>query len=617
MMQGELDAASLRQMLFDTLDQSDGVVLVLEQRNDTEDGFVIVAVNDAFLRVSGYGNTDLVGQPFNALAGTDADSASYGHVMQAARERRSFRGEILCARQDGGAFWLGMHLMPAPAASPPRFVLLGRDITDSRHARQQQAAVQGLLAKVFLCVQAPVAIVTENGTMQMTNPALDRLMGCAPGQLVGRRAIDYLTPETQPLVIQARQRQIETGQDYTVPAAVMRADGTKIPVQLSSTTVERTDLKRFRIVTINQREDTAVSVHVAGKIKLVGLNEVKAELGPRWEEQAARVMASAEHVIRRRLGANDTCSRTPEGDFLICFTNCTEEEAAFRAAVISQEIRKRLLGEGETGGMAEVAAIAAAVELPDDPSRPPEALNALLGRRLDARLAEIEAKARATLHAVLETLSCDLEPIRDRQKPFAQYAQLPPELERRIHTAFCSLPVRERQAFDFDRLVLGVAAEQAVSDIAAGRTLPLMLNVDFDLFLDRGRMQRYFQTCHDLDARLRERLIMVLSGVPRNCPQSRLQDYVMRLRPFCTGLGLQLDSIDGPLPDMSVFDTPVVVLRAEMIDLRNAKEMGKLGRLIMNFHTHRGRVLVRRVRGWDDAKQLVRSGVNLVSVLTE
>ena len=31
-----------------------------------------------------------------------------------------------------------------------RFVVLGRDITDSLQTRQQQAAVQGLLAKVFL-----------------------------------------------------------------------------------------------------------------------------------------------------------------------------------------------------------------------------------------------------------------------------------------------------------------------------------------------------------------------------------------------------------------------------------------------------------------------------------
>ena len=65
--------------------------------------------------------------------------------------------------------------------------MLGRDITEALHARQQQAAIQGLLAKVFLCVKAPVAITSDTGLIQMTNPALDELLGYSAGSLVGKQ----------------------------------------------------------------------------------------------------------------------------------------------------------------------------------------------------------------------------------------------------------------------------------------------------------------------------------------------------------------------------------------------------------------------------------------------
>ena len=116
---------------------------------------------------------------------------------------------------------------------------------------------------------------------------------------------------------------------------------------------------------------TAVTVHIAGKIRLVGLQEVKASLGSRRAAAAERVMASAEHVIRRYCGPRDTYSRTQDGEFLVCFGEATEDEAAFRAATISREIRKRLIGEGETGPAAQVSAMTAAVKSRASPAVPP------------------------------------------------------------------------------------------------------------------------------------------------------------------------------------------------------------------------------------------------------
>ena len=53
MRHGQLDPSSLQRMLYDTLDHSDDIVLVLEQTTEDADGIVLVAANDALCRRPG------------------------------------------------------------------------------------------------------------------------------------------------------------------------------------------------------------------------------------------------------------------------------------------------------------------------------------------------------------------------------------------------------------------------------------------------------------------------------------------------------------------------------------------------------------------------------------
>ena len=526
---------------------------------------------------------------------------------------------MLCSRQGGTPFWLGFHLMPVHDSSPPCFVILGRDITENLQTRQQQAAIQGLLAKVFQCVKAPVAIASEAGIIQMTNPALDELLGHPAGGLIGKPSVESIAPASRPAVMAARQKQNEDGRDYTLALTLLHADGTAIPAEITSTIVQRGDLKRFRIVTAlrqEQAEAPSVTVHVAGKIRLVGLEEVKEALGPRWADVAARAMASAEHVVRRSCGPQDTYSRTPDGGFLICFADATEDEAAFRAAAVAREIRTRLIGDGQSEATASVSAIAASVEVP---GRSTDMLTNIIGERLNSRLAQIETQARETLRQAAYTTTCVLETVRSRRSKaiVAKFAKLPTRLEQRIHAAYTALPVKERQGFDFDRLVLGVAAEQAITELAAGGPLLILVDVNFEVFLDRRRTERYVATCQGLDNRLRERLVLVLTGMPRGFPKSRILECVMRLRPFCHGVGFQSDGMDAPSVEFSLLGAAIIVLQADRGLPQAQKDWQKLGKLVESLHAYQARVLVRHVASWDETRPLAQAGIDLVSMIED
>lgn len=83
----------------------------------------------------------------------------------------------------------------------------------------------------------------------------------------------------------------------------------------------------------------------AGKMSLFGLEDIKAELGDRWESMAERARLVAEQVISRRMAPNDVYAPFDEDSFLILFADLSEEQSAIKLTVIANEIHERLLGE--------------------------------------------------------------------------------------------------------------------------------------------------------------------------------------------------------------------------------------------------------------------------------
>jgi len=620
MKHGLLDAPALRQMLYQALDDSDDLVLVLEQTGNGADGLVVAATNNAFCRAAGVGDADLLGKPFLGLAAPEADLAGFHAVAKAAEERRSFRSEILCRRANGAPFWLGLHLMPVAGSNPACSVILGRDITESLRDRQQHRAIQGLLAKVFVLVQAAVAIVDDHGVFLMNNPALDHLLGMPPNALNGRLSLDLVVPEERDAARQARQRQLAAGESYRMDTILLRSDGSRVPVEIVSTIVAREDLKHFRIITVTPRQpvaDTAATtVRVAGKIKLIGLEDVKSALGERWPSVADRVMSSAEHVVRRRCGEHDTWSRTADCSFLICFAGTTEDEASFRATAIAREIRARLIGEGESSASAYVSAVTTSVTIPNRPETTPDMISETVNQRINAKLAEIEGKARETLARAVREANCALMPVRSRMfnEIIGHFAALPIALEQRMQSAILALPMQEAREVDFDRLVLGLAAAQVITTLGTLQLRPIYVAVDFDVFLDRRSAERYIMACQSLDQRLRQHLVVVLSRLPYGVARSRVTDCVMRLRPFCQNVGYQADDLNVPPVEFSMLAGAVVTVRAEEIEGLKANDMARLEKLISVVRTHRGHVMVRDVASWDAAKRLMRPGLDLYSL---
>lgn len=602
-------------LTYEAMSNSDDIVLVLErgtgaQANDAS----IIGANDAFRRASGYSNEQVLD---HAVADFFQSGNHAETLMNAVRGNGSLRGELACSRADGGSFMLGMHLMPAPARTPGRdcFVILGRDITAALEARQMQDSIQRLLAKVFSSVDAAVAIINSGGRVVMTNPGIDLLLGYKPNGLVGRVSIELVAPGSRTLVAATLKQHIKDGGTTTYSAPFLRMDGSELLLRITSVTAATGDAKQFRIVTLRPEAPAMPRVRSesVGRIKLVGLEEVRTALGDRWPAAAERAMATAETVIKRHCGPQDSFSRADDISFLMCFGSLNEEESSFRAAMIGREIRTKLIGEGQDPENAQVRALAAVVRFPDQDESGTE-LNAVLLDGLDQQMERIEREARQTLANAMTSTVFDVEPAYGRApaEMVASQVFIPPKLERELHCALSALPLKESQAFDLDGFLLGLAAQHAVASMARGDITPVLVRISFDVFATRVSTERFFGFCAKIDRRVTARLVVLLSSLPSGLPRSRLQDCVNRLRPFCRGVGYQVDdAADLPEIDLTNSSNPIVVLPVAAC---GASTPAKLRVLFTSLQTRRAKVLIRGVGSEKDAAALRALGVDMVAM---
>jgi PAS domain S-box-containing protein len=100
----------------------------------------IVACNDAFLRLTGYGRADVLGRNCRFLTGPDTEPELSARLRRAVRERVPTMVEILNYRKDGSRFRNAVMVAPIfdPAGQVEYF--LGSQMEVPDHAAQGQKA---------------------------------------------------------------------------------------------------------------------------------------------------------------------------------------------------------------------------------------------------------------------------------------------------------------------------------------------------------------------------------------------------------------------------------------------------------------------------------------------
>lgn len=102
--------SKMRLQPFVTAVESSAVPIVIS--DPFEPDTPLVFVNDAFLRLTGYSEDEVLGRNCRFLQGPDTDPQDRAAVRQALKEEATITRQILNYRKDGTRFWNELHMAP-------------------------------------------------------------------------------------------------------------------------------------------------------------------------------------------------------------------------------------------------------------------------------------------------------------------------------------------------------------------------------------------------------------------------------------------------------------------------------------------------------------------------
>jgi len=114
---------------------NDGVVIA-EQEGDEN---VLIYVNDAFERLTGFSAEEILYQDCRFLQGSDRDQEGLHEVRRAIREKRPCRVVLRNYRKDGSLFWNELSLTPVYSERDKLMYYVGiqKDVTAQVELREK------------------------------------------------------------------------------------------------------------------------------------------------------------------------------------------------------------------------------------------------------------------------------------------------------------------------------------------------------------------------------------------------------------------------------------------------------------------------------------------------
>jgi len=85
-----------------------------------------------------------------------------------------------------------------------------------------------------------------------------------------------------------------------------------------------------------------------GCVQVIGLEEIRAELGDRWEKRKETVWAHLEGLLSQKLGPTDFYIRIDDTSFLISMPTAQELEAQIFCLRVAHDLHGSLLGRCDT-----------------------------------------------------------------------------------------------------------------------------------------------------------------------------------------------------------------------------------------------------------------------------
>ncbi|MDD5228905.1 MAG: response regulator [Methylococcales bacterium] len=151
----------------------------------TDERGIIFYVNEKFCAVSGYSESELLGQTHYLINSGYHDSEFMREVWQTITTGKTWHGQFCNRRKNGELYWVDSTIAPLlnGLGEPSQYLSIRRDITEQKNTELKLLTLkQGLEASNEM-----VLLTDATGLIEYLNPAFCRLSGWTTLQLIGQK----------------------------------------------------------------------------------------------------------------------------------------------------------------------------------------------------------------------------------------------------------------------------------------------------------------------------------------------------------------------------------------------------------------------------------------------
>jgi len=161
--------------------------------------------NEGAERLFGYKADEVIGEPITLLMPPEYQEETLALVDEVVQEARVVQLETVRRREDGGEVHVAFTYSPIrdSAGEVVGLSAIGQDVTERKHA---EAAIRESEAKFRAFVETTEEWVWASDGKNVhtySNPAVERILGLTPEELVGRNWLDFIVEEDREQVAEA------------------------------------------------------------------------------------------------------------------------------------------------------------------------------------------------------------------------------------------------------------------------------------------------------------------------------------------------------------------------------------------------------------------------------
>lgn len=354
---------------------------------------------------------------------------------------------------------------------------------------------------------------------------------------------------------------------------------------------------------------------VTGRFHLIGLGQIKEDMGKRWDENAQKAQAIAEQTIIKSLTSGDVLKRKDDNDFLVCFSGVSDSEVAKMVGVITDRIRRVIHETCERAESADVSSESFALDFADDEIGSSEDALSLIAAKLDQACERAKAADNAVLQEVYNTSKLTFRQIQTRAggaTPFT-IADFDPDSRIRIKRVTRARADPADINAQIDLLILGRVTEHLYG-IEPTKRPTIITAVHFPTVAYARYSQKHQELCRKIAEDMKNSLIFNVKRIPKDLMASRVTDAINCLRPSSRARMVQI--AEPSLHNLEPMVSQVAMVAIDFADIKDmlGTDWKTVENLIQTAHANRAKFLIDRVPDSQSVQLIGGLGMDFVSL---